>query len=372
MKNQSILFLGILLLLCGLFLMIGCTDSGDSGSQIPSTVTQQKSQTITTEPAPETDTKAICGNGIAEKGETYDNCCVDVECPEGFECESNFEAGNTIYFCRKVSKEETYEFEKYLEYQSDVEYEYSKSDWSLINWDTMLSKVQSMKSYISQLKDKGYDVSIDEEYLKHYERRINLNKATHEKTEGIEDLTETKQKEVIDDVIEMYESEIEILNSIDPEIKIELDKQYEYDIDDKITAAKEFIAASQELKEKIEKGYSASIDVSDYETTCHYDDTGYITTVNVGVENTGGFAIVEPTLDLFLMDGIREVDKDTGNRLMYSDLEVDEEEYTELYLMLGYSSGDSVKCKTYNLKINLRSGANPKVIATTTVKVRIK
>lgn len=33
--------------------------------------------------------EAVCGNGVIEKGETSKNCCIDVGCPEGQNCENN-------------------------------------------------------------------------------------------------------------------------------------------------------------------------------------------------------------------------------------------------------------------------------------------
>jgi len=33
--------------------------------------------------------KPVCGNGIVEKNETSENCCVDIGCSEGYECEDN-------------------------------------------------------------------------------------------------------------------------------------------------------------------------------------------------------------------------------------------------------------------------------------------
>ncbi len=34
-------------------------------------------------------TKIVCGNHVVEEGETSENCCIDVGCPEGKSCESN-------------------------------------------------------------------------------------------------------------------------------------------------------------------------------------------------------------------------------------------------------------------------------------------
>lgn len=315
--------------------------------------------------------KAICGNGIAEKGETADNCCTDVACAAGFECKDKLENGNTVYFCKKLSKEEAYEYKKFLEYRDQIEYEYNKPEQTLVNWGSMLSKVESMKDYLSNLKTLGYDVSVDEEFLKHYERRLNLNKLVYEKSDDFDSLAESEQKTVIDELITLYTTEKDTLSAIEPTMKIELDKQYEYDINGKIDYANERITELQALKEKIEKGQSATIDVTTFDSTC-YSGEGYLNSVNIGVKNTGGFAIEEPRIDVFLMDGTKQVDKDTDNYFGYDDIAPAEERFEQISFMLGYLSGESTACKKYDLKINLRSGANPKVISTTTVKVEIK
>ena len=315
--------------------------------------------------------KAICGNGIAEKGETADNCCTDVKCADGFECKEKLENGNTIYFCKRLSKEEAYEFKKFLEYRDQIENEYSKPEQSLINWGSMLSKVESMKDYLSNLKSKGYDVVVDEEFLKHYERRINLNKLVYEKSENLDSLSEAEQKTIIDELIALYVAEKDALTAIEPNMRIELDKQYEYDVNGKIDYANERITELRALKEKIEKGQSATIDVTTFDSTC-YSGEGYLDSVNIGVKNTGGFAIEEPRIDVFLIDGTRQVDKETDNYFGYDDIALAEERFEKVSFMLGYLSGERTACKKYDLKINLRSGANPKIIATTTVKVEIK
>ena len=315
--------------------------------------------------------KAICGNGIAEKGETADNCCVDVACADGFECKEKLENGNTVYFCKKLSKEEAYEYKKFQEYHEQINYEYNKPEQTLINWGSMLSKVESMKDYLSSLKTQGYDVSVDEEFLKHYERRIKLNKMVYEKSENFDSLSESEQKVIIDELINLYTTEKDTLSAIETTMKIELDKQYEYDINGKIDYANERITESQALKEKIEKGQSATIDVTTFDSTC-YSGEGYLNSVNIGVKNTGGFAIEDPKIDVFLMDGTKQVDKDTDNYFGYDDIAPEEERFEKISFMLGYLSGERTTCKKYDLKINLRSGANPKIIATTTVKVEIK
>jgi len=316
--------------------------------------------------------KAICGNGIAEKGETADNCCADVPCADGFKCKEKLETGNTIYFCKKLSKEEAYEYKKFQEYHEQIDYEYNKPEQSLINWGSMLSKVESMKDYLSNLKTQRYDVSVDEEFLKHYERRINLNKLVYEKSENFDSLSETEQKAIIDELITLYTTEKDTLSAIESSMKIELDKQYEYDINGKIDYANERITELQALKEKIEKGQSATIDVTTFDSTCYSGNDGYLNSVNIGVKNTGGFAIEYPRIDVFLMDGTRQIDKDTDNYFGYDDIAEGEERFEKISFMLGYLSGDYTPCKKYDLKINLRSGANPKIITTTTVKVEIK
>ena len=235
----------------------------------------------------------------------------------------------------------------------------------------MQKQVTLPSRYLSNLKAQGYDVSVDEEFLKHYERRINLNKLVYEKSENFDTLSETEQKAIIDELITLYTTEKDTLSAIESSMKIELDKQYEYDINGKIDYANERITELQALKEKIEKGQSATIDVTTFDSTC-YSGEGYLNSVNIGVKNTGGFAIEEPRIDVFLMDGSKQVDKDTDNYFGYNDIAPNEERFEQVSFMLGYLSGERTPCKKYDLKINLRSGANPKIIATTTVKVEIK
>ena len=350
---KKLVLLGVLLI--SILILTGCTTNENSSSSSLKV----------------SNTKTICGNGIAENKETADNCCVDVPCADGFECKEKLENGNTIYFCKKLSKEEAYEYKKFQEYHEQIDYEYNKLEQTLINWGSMLSKVESMKDHLSSLKMQGHDISIDEEFLKHYERRIKLNKLIYEKSEGFDSLSESEQKTIIDELIVLYTTEKETLSAIESTIKVELDKQYEYDINGKIDYANERIAELQTLKEKIEKGQSAKIDITTYDSTCN-SGGGYLDSINMGVKNTGGFAIDDPKIDVFLIDGTKQVDKDTDNYFGYADLAIEEERFEQVTFMLGYLSGDYTPCKKYDLKINLRSGANPKIIATTTVKVEIK
>ncbi|MEK6938468.1 MAG: hypothetical protein AABX04_05465 [Nanoarchaeota archaeon] len=315
--------------------------------------------------------KSICGNGVEEKGETAENCCTDVKCSDGFECKNKIENGNTVYFCKKLNKEESYEFKKFISYEEEINTEYDKPEESLINWGSMISKVQSMKDYLAQLKQKGYDTSVDDEFLKHFERRINLNKLVYEKTKDFDSLGETEQKSVIDELIILYQQEKDALSSINGSMKIEIDKQYDYDLNGKIDYANERINELQQQKERLEKGQSATIDVTNFDSSC-YSSSGYLTSVNMGIKNTGGFDVEEPRVDVFLIDGGKQVDKKTDNYFGYDTLESGEERFERISFMLGYVGGESSPCKTYDLKINFRSGANPKVIATKTVKVEIK
>ena len=317
-------------------------------------------------------TKTICGNGIAEKGETADNCCVDVSCSDGFECKEKIENEDTIYFCKKLSKTERYEYQKFLEYNDQIDLEYDKTETILINWDSMFSKIEYMKGYLSNLKAAGYDVSVDEEYLKHYERRIKLNKQVYAIVSETDDsLSDSEKKANLDEIISLQTAEIKILSAIEPSMKIELDRQYQYDINGKIESANEYITNLQALKEMINKGLSATIDVTSFDSSC-YSGEGYLTSVNIGIKNNGGFTIYDPKIDVFLMDGTKQVDKDTDNYFGYDDLNPEAERFEQITFMLGYVNGESSTCKKYDLKINLRSGADPKIIATTTVKVEIK
>ena len=106
--------------------------------------------------------KSICGSGVEEKGETAENCCTDVKCSDGFECKNKIENGNTVYFCKKLNKEEFMSLKIYI--YEEINTEYDKPEESLINWGSMISKVQSMKDYLAQLKQKGYDTSVDDEF----------------------------------------------------------------------------------------------------------------------------------------------------------------------------------------------------------------
>ncbi|MEM2918692.1 MAG: hypothetical protein QXY62_04255 [Candidatus Altiarchaeota archaeon] len=59
-----------------------------------STIQEQKTITLTTTSEqittiPEQKINAYCGNGKIDIGETSQNCCIDVNCPESYECKNN-------------------------------------------------------------------------------------------------------------------------------------------------------------------------------------------------------------------------------------------------------------------------------------------
>ena len=317
-------------------------------------------------------TNSICGNGIIEKGETAENCCIDVSCADTFECDNTLKDGSRIYFCKKLAKEDTYEFEKFIEYNDDIEYEYSK-DGELRSSDKIISKTSSMDNYLQELETKGYDVEIDKEYLKHLTRRSIMNKKYYELFDKLSEKPMEQKADVLDELIELFESEILLLKEVNPNTIINLDKEYAYDIVEKISSAKDSINDFENFKIKLVKGFSAEFDVTSYDSSCSsYSYTGYLDDINVKVENTGGFAIQDPKVDMYLLRNGIQVFKEIGEYVGYYDIQPGDTIYESVGIMFGFNSGSSVVCGSYDLKLNLRSGADPNVIATITIPVKIE
>lgn len=87
------------LFLFAVILVAGCVSQGGMQGS-PTTASQPSVQVVTQKPA-ELKT-AICGNGVKEAGETFDNCCRDAGCPSTFECDSKIVNGLNVSACKKM------------------------------------------------------------------------------------------------------------------------------------------------------------------------------------------------------------------------------------------------------------------------------
>jgi hypothetical protein len=93
---------------------------------------------------------ATCGDGIANGGETAQNCCVDVGCEEGFACT---ESG-----CIKEGKQESIVFEEFVFTARTL---ISQAEAFVPAVELELTR-ELLSAHLQTLGEQGYDVSIEQ------------------------------------------------------------------------------------------------------------------------------------------------------------------------------------------------------------------
>jgi len=101
--------------------------------------------------------KSICGDGILDKNENFENCCFDAGCEEGFNC---LKGTDEKYTCQKINKEKTTEYNEFLKLgKTLIEQAYNYEEASK---ELNLSK-KLMEKNINDLKEKGFSTKVEKE-----------------------------------------------------------------------------------------------------------------------------------------------------------------------------------------------------------------
>jgi len=362
----------VVLFLVGILLMVGCTQNSSNASpEVKTSVSPTEQKQAETKPS-ELKT-AVCGNGIKEAGETADNCCQDVECPLTFKCNSKFENNQTTYFCQKIEKKDTFESGKIKQLMADIGVEINKES-GLRNYGNAKSKLGEIDTYSITLREKGYNTSTEEFMYKVAKARIETSEIRDKNFDGYETMTfEQKKTAVSKDLIDVTNlvDTLEAWKKQYANNLHEAEQIYGYNLDRNLDVWKSYQTQDTVLKENFEKGFGATISVLEVDKKCYrystIDDTAYLNGFSLQLDNTGGFDISNIRVDVTISSSGALVTKKSNN-VIYGTLSAGQTSYAELstYAL------SNLKCdKAYDVKLDLRRGADPEVLGTTTVKVVI-
>jgi len=315
---------------------------------------------------------AICGNGIQEAGETSENCCLDVECADFFECKELLQGDKTINTCVKQKLEETKEYKNLLEYWEDESMEYNK-EFDLINYDYVLTKINQMNRTVTKLSDT-FDVTTEKAFVRYrYERR----EWNVERTKLLESISkeadEDKQKEVFSQVIELDKGELQRLNSFTDEQIEAINEIFDYDIFERRDTLKAQIKEEEDLLELANKEHEIEIDIIDYNPKCYeYSNECFLDYVKLSIKNVGELPLQNPTFDFYIQKGDRVISRDIDEYdYNFDEIPVG---YDGVYkaTYIGYDNMDSLPEGSYTLKVNLKQGVSTKVITSTTTSISLR
>ena len=358
----------VVFILLGILLFAGCASQG--GAQGAPSTGQPSAQAGAQKPA-ELKT-AVCGNGIKEEGETSDNCCKDAGCPATFKCQTKSEGNQTIQFCAKTEKKDTYEVGKIKSLYSDVKEELSKES-SLIDFTRAQSKLSDMNKQIEALKTNGYDTSAEVYFYSAIKTSVDGTSAVVSATSSIDKSSTLEQrKTVVSTLISTAKAKVaalEALKSGSSSTIQEADELYGYEIDSDIDSWNALQKQSEKTLIGLEKGWKADVSITSVDKKCYrystIDDSGTLSSVKIKLENTGGFTIESPQIDIILSKDGSEVASDTKN--IWTSIEPGDVKYEELSI---YES--SLKCdQDYQLTINVRDGPAPAVYGTAKATFKI-
>ncbi|MFH1895165.1 MAG: hypothetical protein ABIJ74_01095 [archaeon] len=321
--------------------------------------------------APDSKNKALCGNGIAETGENYENCCLDVECPEFFSCKEIEQGKNKINTCVKAKLEETKEYKNFITYLGEETAEYEKES-GVIDYDYILTKIEQMDRAIKKL-DGVFDVTIEKRYVQYrYNRREwNIKKAnlSQKFTEATD---EDKQKEIFEQIITLDKEELQRLKSFAEEEIDKINSKFDYDILEKQSYLESLIPEEEKFLENWKEGYQIEIEVIDYKPYCSsYSNECYLEYVKLSIKNNGELNFDNPAFDFYIYKGDQVISRDIDKSI--SDTEIAagfNGVYKETYI--GYDSKEDIQPGTYTLKVNLKRGITTNAVATTSKTINLK
>lgn len=349
----------LLLFVLTVVVLAGCTQTTETSSQDGKTTTKL-------------DKNAICGNGIQEQGETSDNCCLDVECPQFFSCKELTQGDKTINTCAKAKLEETKEYQDFMGYWEEESWEYSK-EADLINYDTILTKINQMNRTVAKLTE-SYDVSILESFVKYrYERRDWNVKRTELLESMAKEADEEKQKQIFSQVIDLDKEELARLNAFNDDQIDEITRKFDYDIFERRDTLRSQIKEEEDLLELANKEHEIDISIVDYSPECYsYSDECFLDYVKVGIKNVGEISLINPTFDFY----IQKADNVKSRDIDEYDYNLDEIPvgYDGIFkaTYIGYDNMESLPPGSYTLKVNLKQGVSTKVIATASTSITLR
>lgn len=351
----------VLSLILVLFLIIGCVQTSETAT--PNSPSVSDSPKTTTKPA-ELKT-AVCGNGVLESGETSDICCQDAGCPNTFKCNSTSVNGSAVHFCQKVEKQSTFESGKIKQLVDDISTEINKEESGLRDFQKVKTKLSEIDSNIKKLVQLGYDTKTEEFLYKVSKSRSELTEIRTQRFANLSTLTEVDQMKplVLTDLSEVTSlvATLEGFKSNYSANLAEAEQIYGYNIDLNLDTWKNYQRIDQNWLDRANRGITAELSVTSTQTrkcTSSSYSTGLISGINLDVRNTGGFDISDPRVDILVYSGPQLVEKSTEN--IYDSLVSGQTAHLELSPYIY-----DLDCETYSVKLDLRDGANPKVIATT-------
>jgi len=347
------------MLVLAIVVLAGCTQTTETDNQ------ESKS-------TPKLAKNAICGNGIQEQGETHENCCLDVACPEFFNCKELTQGEKVINTCVKAKLEETAEYKKLIQYWEEESWEYSKES-DLINYDSILTKINQMNRTVTTLST-SYDVSILAKFVQYrYERRewnvqrTDLIKAMNKES------NEDKQKQIFAQIIELDKGELARLNSFENSQISEIDKIFNYDIFERGDSLKSQIKEYEDALNLANKNHEIELSIIDYNPKCYsWSDECFLDYVKINIKNVGEIALQNPTFDFYIQkaDSVKTRDIDEYDYNLNSIPVGYNGVFKATYI--GYDGMSSLPPGSYTLKVNLKQGVSTKVIASATTSITLR
>ncbi len=126
--------------------------------------------------------KPVCGNGIVERGESSINCCQDLGCDSGFQCLKNDDGA---FSCQELKKEDMKEYSEIKKLGKTI---YANA----YNIQETKKDIELSENILQQdllfLKNKGFDLSVEENATHFLNDYINLMVRLNEITFSLNDL----------------------------------------------------------------------------------------------------------------------------------------------------------------------------------------
>ncbi|MFH1256984.1 MAG: hypothetical protein V1494_06880 [Candidatus Diapherotrites archaeon] len=345
-----------------LLILSGCTQ--DVGS--PAALSNSDNSL----PSSDLSANAICGNGIAEPGEIAENCCLDVACPQFFDCKELESGGQKVNTCAKQKLEETKQYKDIIKFLDAESAEYDKES-ALIDYDFILTKIEQMERAVSELEG-SFDVNLEKTYVKYRRdrREWNVNRnALVEKTAVEND--EEKFIELYQQIINLDKQELERLKGFSEEDIKQINSKFEYDILERQSYLEMDIPKEEKALELVKEGFQIELSIVDYNPTC-YNNECFLDYVKIGIKNNGEAILQNPMFDFYIYEGDQVLSRDVDEQsYALSEIPVG---YDGIYkaTYIGYDNKTEISPGTYTLKVNLKSGVAIQAVASTSKTVTLR
>ncbi len=328
--------------------------------------------------------KAICGNNILEKGETQENCCLDVPCDTFFVCKELQQNNQNINTCVKLKLEETKEYKDMLSAWLSINLESNDIYDITTNYDIRKTRVEQMNKAVTKLSN-DYNMDIYKEFVDFIYSADNFSEninAIYNKLESVEDID--TQLELLNQTVTVNNTELTRLNNYTSDQTDLFNSIFNFDIIPIKEDIKSYIKLFQEQipKSNVIKEMTPNpvveLSIIDYTPRC-FEESGdcVLIVFKINIKNNGFFKLSNPNFDVSILKEGVIVNKDINAPFDLHSIPAQYNGSQSDYL-IGYDRNDvnkgllTLSEGQYVLKVDLRTGADQNIIATTSKVIAIQ